>query len=74
MEEGWVGKAQNKLIGVIFKYDPDNDNKMKIKDVSDSDIVARLDGCWHEQIYASFGSKSFDKSVSSFFEHYPTVI
>lgn len=64
MEEGWLGKSQNRMQGVIFKYDPNNDDKTRIKDVADSDIVARLDGCWHEQIHWSKGSRSFDKSVS----------
>lgn len=62
-EEGWLGKAQNKMMGVIFKYDPNNDTKTRAKDVSDSDIIARVEGCWHEQIYFTMGSKSFDKSV-----------
>jgi len=64
LEEGWLGRTQNKVQGVIFKYDPENDNKLKIKDVSDSDVIARVEGCWHEQIYWTKGSKSFDKSVS----------
>lgn len=63
MEEGWLGKSQNRMQGVIFKYDPDNDDKTRIKDVSDSDVVARVEGCWHEQIYWTKGSKAFDKSV-----------
>ena len=51
LEEGWFGKAQNKVLGVIFRYDPDDDTKTKIKDVPDSDILARIDGCWHDRIY-----------------------
>ncbi|KAL9055693.1 MAG: hypothetical protein Q9162_003419 [Coniocarpon cinnabarinum] len=62
-EERWIGKAQNKMTGVIFKYDPDNDTRVRIKDVPDSDVVVRLEGCWHEQIYFTLGSKSFDKSL-----------
>ncbi len=50
--------------GVIFRYDPEKDNKNKIKEVSEADIVARLEGCWHDQIYFTLGSKPFDKSVS----------
>lgn len=63
LEEGWVGRSQNRMVGVIFKYDPDNDKTARIKDVSDSDIVARVEGCWHEQISFTKGSKAFDKSV-----------
>ena len=62
LEEGWLGRAQNKMVGVIYKYDPDNDTKTRIKDIPDSDIVARVEGCWHEQIYYTLGSKAFDKS------------
>lgn len=63
VEEGWLGKAQNKMFGAVFKYDPNNDNKTRTKDVPDADIVARIEGCWHEQIYYTLGSKSFDKGV-----------
>ena len=62
MEESWLGKIQNKVEGVVFKYDPNNDNKQKIKDVSDKDILARIDGCWHDKIYYSLGSKPTAKS------------
>lgn len=63
-EEGWVGKAQNRMQGVIFNYDPDNDKITKIRDVPEADIVGRVEGCWHEQIYFSRGSKPMDKAVS----------
>ena len=64
LEEGWVGKSQNRMVGVIFHYDPNNDTKTRVKDVPESDIVARVEGCWHEEIYFTKGSRSFDKSVS----------
>lgn len=63
LEEGWVGKSQNRMVGVIYRYDPDNDKTTRIKDVPESDVLARLEGCWHEQIYYTRGSKPFDKSV-----------
>lgn len=63
LEESWVGKSQNRVQGVIFRYDPDKDTKTRIKDVSDSDIIGRVEGCWQEQMYFTKGSKSFDKSV-----------
>ncbi|CZT01774.1 hypothetical protein WAI453_006798 [Rhynchosporium graminicola] len=56
-EEGWLGKTQNKVEGVVFRYDPDNDKKMRIKDVSDKDILARISGNWKERIYFSLGAK-----------------
>ncbi|KAG4428450.1 hypothetical protein IFR05_016068 [Cadophora sp. M221] len=57
MEEGWLGKTQNKVEGVIFRYDPENDNKTKIKDVLDKDVLARISGNWKEKLYFSLGSK-----------------
>jgi hypothetical protein len=63
-EEGWLGKTKNLMKGVIFRYDPDNDTKTKIKEVKDDEVVARLEGCWHEEIFYTLGNKSFDKSVS----------
>ncbi|EEQ90239.2 oxysterol-binding protein [Blastomyces dermatitidis ER-3] len=51
LDEGWIGKAQNRVVGIIFRYDPENDNQFKIKDVPESDVLARIEGCWHEKIY-----------------------
>ncbi|CAG8905202.1 unnamed protein product [Penicillium egyptiacum] len=51
MEEGWIGRSQNKLEGVIFRYSPDKDNINRLKDVPESDIVARITGSWHGMIY-----------------------
>ncbi|MCJ1452751.1 hypothetical protein MMC28_003094 [Mycoblastus sanguinarius] len=51
LEESWLGKTQNKVHGVIYTYDPDNDNKTRIKDVPEKDILGRLEGCWHDQVY-----------------------
>jgi hypothetical protein len=63
LEEGWLGRAQNKVIGVIYKYDPDSDTKLKIKEVADSDIVGRIEGCWMDKIYYSLGNTPFAKST-----------
>lgn len=58
LEEGWLGRAQNRVEGVIFRYDPDNDNRTKISDVPDGDILARISGSWQERIYYTLaGSK-----------------
>ncbi|KAI1773091.1 hypothetical protein F4818DRAFT_117859 [Hypoxylon cercidicola] len=57
VEEGWLGRAQNKVEGVIFKYDPENDDKMRIKDVPDSDVVARLGGAWKDKVVFTLGPK-----------------
>ncbi|KAJ5118542.1 hypothetical protein N7448_010250 [Penicillium atrosanguineum] len=51
VEEGWIGRTQNKLEGVIFRYDPDNDHITRLKDVAESDLLARISGSWHGKIY-----------------------
>lgn len=56
LEDGWVGRAQSRVEGVIFRYDPDNDTKTKIKDVPNNDVLARISGCWREQIYYTLAS------------------
>ena len=58
LEESWLGKTQNKVNGIVYTYDPENDNKTRIKDVPEKDILARLEGCWHDQIFYTLqGSK-----------------
>ncbi|KAI5863778.1 hypothetical protein GGS23DRAFT_565292 [Durotheca rogersii] len=57
IEDGWLGRAQNKMEGVIFKYDPENDDKQRIKDVPDADVVVRLGGAWKDRIVFTLGSK-----------------
>lgn len=58
VEESWLGKSQNKVEGVIFKYNPSNDVIMKIKDVPESDILGRISGAWKETVYFSLGSSN----------------
>jgi oxysterol-binding protein-related protein 9/10/11 len=57
-EEGWLGKAQNKVEGVIFRYDPENDDKTRIKDVPEKDILVRIVGNWREKTYFTLGPNS----------------
>jgi hypothetical protein len=57
-EEGWLGKTQNKVDGVIFRYDPENDDKTRIKDVPDKDVLAQITGNWREKTYFTLGPKS----------------
>lgn len=66
VEEGWLGRAQNKVEGVIFKYDPDKDDKIRIKDVPDSDVVARLGGVWKDRIVFTLGPKPLVSSCCPF--------
>lgn len=51
VEESYFGKAQNKVLGVIYKYDPDNDKYTKPKDVPESEILAKIEGDWKDKIY-----------------------
>ena len=62
LEEGWLGRTQNKVQGVIFTYDPKNDTKTKIKEVSDKEVLARIEGCWQDKIYYTLGNQPFNKS------------
>ncbi|KAF2278352.1 uncharacterized protein EI97DRAFT_486488 [Westerdykella ornata] len=62
LEEGWLGRAQNKVIGAIFTYDPDNDTMSKVRDVPDKLVLARIEGNWQDKIYYTLGSQPFNKS------------
>ncbi|PHH49898.1 Oxysterol-binding protein-like protein 1 [Ceratocystis fimbriata CBS 114723] len=58
-EGGWLGKAVNKVEGIIFKYDPNNDNKTQIKEVPEADILVRFSGPWKEKVSFTLGPKPF---------------
>lgn len=55
-DQGWT-RSINIVEGVVFKYDPENDNKIRIKDVPDSDVLARLHGPWKEKVVFTVGPK-----------------
>ncbi|KAH7029121.1 uncharacterized protein B0I36DRAFT_244278 [Microdochium trichocladiopsis] len=57
IEDGWLGRAQNRMEGVVFHYDPDNDTKTQIKDVPDKDVLVRLAGSWKDKIVFTLGPK-----------------
>lgn len=59
VEEGWLGRTTNKVDGVIFRYDPENDNKSRVQDVPDEDVLARLSGPWKEKVMFSLGPAAF---------------
>lgn len=67
LEEGWLGRSQNKVLGVIFTYDPDNDTMTKIKDVPEKAVLGRIEGNWQDKIYYTLGSQPFNKSSVSVF-------
>ncbi|KAK0611596.1 hypothetical protein B0T14DRAFT_530727 [Immersiella caudata] len=56
-DEGWLGRTTNKVEGIIFRYDPDNDDKVQINEVPEEDIVVRLGGPWKEKVVFTLGSK-----------------
>jgi len=58
LEEGWLGRTQNKVQGVIFRYDPENDTQTRIRDVPEKSIIARIEGCWQEQVYFTLANSS----------------
>ena len=62
LEDGWLGRAQNKVHGVIYTYTPDEDKRTKIKEVPGSDIVARIEGSWMDKVYYSLGKDPFAKA------------
>lgn len=56
LDEGWIGKSQNLVQGVIYRCDPENDKIIRIKDVPEKSVLARLEGCWKEKIYYTIPS------------------
>ena len=58
-----IVECRKDVEGVVFKYDPDNDDKVAIKDVPDSDVLVRLGGSWKDKIVYTLGPKP----VVSFF-------
>lgn len=64
LEEGWIGRAQNKVVGVIFRYDPDKDDKTRIKDVPEKDILARIDGSWQDKVFYTLTPQQLKSTAS----------
>ncbi|KAL3446814.1 hypothetical protein BJX65DRAFT_109621 [Aspergillus insuetus] len=58
LEEGWISRAQNKVEGVIFRYNPDKDTITRIKDVPEGDVLAKISGSWHGQLYYTLAGSS----------------
>ncbi|KAJ2959966.1 hypothetical protein NQZ79_g4562 [Umbelopsis isabellina] len=50
-EEKWIGKPKFEIQGAIFKYDPDNDNILKTKQVPRKDLLANIEGSWRTSVY-----------------------
>ncbi|KAK5942518.1 hypothetical protein PMZ80_005083 [Knufia obscura] len=60
--ESYFGKAQNKVIGVIYHYDPANDKYTKPKDVPDNDILVKIEGDWKDKVYYTIPSSKAVKA------------
>lgn len=58
VEEGWLGRTTNKIDGIIFHYDPENDDKTRVQDVPEKDVLARLSGPWREKVVFTLGSRA----------------
>ncbi|KAK4131472.1 hypothetical protein BT67DRAFT_388096 [Trichocladium antarcticum] len=56
-DDGWLGRSTNKMEGIIFRYDPEKDDKTLISQVPEADILVRLGGAWKEKIVFTIGSK-----------------
>ncbi|KAG9291873.1 hypothetical protein G9A89_012158 [Geosiphon pyriformis] len=53
-EERWLGKPKFAIEGKIFRYDPENDEIKKFKNIKDNDVVAEISGSWRGEVYAKF--------------------
>ncbi|KAK5114707.1 hypothetical protein LTR62_002281 [Meristemomyces frigidus] len=63
LEEGYFGKTQNKVEGIIYRCaDVTTDRVTRLKDVPDKDILGRIDGMWTDKVYFSPGSTDFKKT------------
>lgn len=38
----------------MFRYDPEKDDKERIVDVPEKDVLARITGNWKEKVFVSF--------------------
>jgi hypothetical protein len=68
VEEGWLGRTTNKIDGVVFNYDPENDDKSRVQDVPEEDVLARLSGPWKEKVVFTLGPRPVVSTNLSFYE------
>ena len=67
LEEGWLGKTQNKVTGVIYKCDTNTDKRTRIKDVPEKEVLGRVEGCWHDQIFYTLAGTKVGNEISRCF-------
>ncbi|OJJ34292.1 hypothetical protein ASPWEDRAFT_173714 [Aspergillus wentii DTO 134E9] len=73
LEEGWIGRAQNKVEGVIFRYNPDKDTINKVKDVPEGDVLARISGSWHGKIHYTLAGTNEPRLLIDITPLYPVA-
>lgn len=42
----------------MFRYDPTKDKYIRLKDVPEKEVLARVEGCWQDQIYYTIPSSA----------------
>ncbi|BFZ56281.1 hypothetical protein PYCC9005_003326 [Savitreella phatthalungensis] len=52
-DDPWIGKPKFAVEGAIFRYEPGKPSPRHLKDVAESDILARIDGCYKKRIYVT---------------------
>ncbi|OLL21861.1 Oxysterol-binding protein-like protein 1 [Neolecta irregularis DAH-3] len=50
LEEKWIGKPKFQVQGLVFEYDPSNDDIHKLKNVPADKILAHIHGSWRSKI------------------------
>ena len=60
LEDGWAGRSQNRLEGVIFRHNPGDNDTTKMKSVPRGDILAKIHGSRHQQIYYTLTRRNPD--------------
>jgi oxysterol-binding protein-related protein 9/10/11 len=50
-EEGWLGRTQNRVNGLVYHCDPETDKVTRPKDVPVKAVLARISGNWHDKLY-----------------------
>lgn len=65
VEDSYFGRAQNKVVGVVYRYDPSLPREKqysKPKDVPSSDVLVTIEGDWKERLYYTIPSSAAQKS------------
>jgi hypothetical protein len=58
VEEGWLGRSQNLVIGCVYATTPSTPVYSKPKEVPSSLIIAHISGCWQDKLYYTLTQSS----------------